>query len=324
MSFAFRVYQAGGPEVLSWEEAPTVTPGKGEVLIRHEAVGLNFIDIYHRSGLFAMPMPTGIGIEGVGIVEALGEGAALFELGDRVGYASGPLGAYSQWRTIPAERLIKLPDAINSKTAAGMMLKGLTAAYLMHRVFPVKAGNTILMHAAAGGVGLIICQWAKTLGAQVIGTVSTEEKAALACQHGCDHIIFYDKEDIVGRVREITDGAGVDVVFDGVGKKTFTASFDCLRVRGMLVSLGNASGPVEPVSPLLLKDKGSLFLTRPTLAHYIAKRDEMLDLADKLFSVVTSGKVKIKIGQTYALSDSASAHRDLEAGNTTGSTIMLP
>ena len=324
MPFAIRIHQTGGPEVMSWEEVAVGNPAPGEARVRHEAVGLNYIDVYHRTGLYPLPLPSGLGLEGAGVVEAIGAGVTEVAVGDRVAYAGGPLGAYSQVRCIPAHRLLKMPDSLDCQTGAAMMLQGLTSAYLLRRTYCVQPGDAVLIHAAAGGVGLIACQWAKALGATVIGTVSNEAKAALASAHGCDHIIYYSREDVAKRVREITGGEGVAVVYDGVGKDTFVGSLDSLRVRGMMVSFGNASGPVPPFDPILLSQKGSLFITRPTVAHYTAKREELQALGAELFDVVTSGKVKIEINQTYALSDAANAHCDLEARKTTGSTILLP
>ena len=324
MPFAIRFHQTGGPEVLRWEEVAVGDPAPGEARVRHEAVGLNFIDTYHRTGLYPMPLPSGIGLEGAGVVEAVGEGVNDVRPGDRVAYAGGPVGAYSQVRCLPAHRLLKLPQTIDCRTGAAMMLQGLTSAYLLRRTYCLQPGDTVLIHAVAGGVGLIACQWAKALGATVIGTVSTEAKAELARQHGCDHVIFYTREDIVQRVRAVTGGEGVAVVYDGVGKDTFMASLDCLRPRGMMATFGNASGAVPPFDPLLLTQKGSLFLTRPKLADYTTKREELLALGDELFDVVQRGKVRIEVNQTYALADAASAHRDLEARKTTGSTIFLP
>jgi NADPH2:quinone reductase len=324
MSFAIRIHQTGGPEVMRWEELAVGDPEPGQARVRHEAVGLNYIDTYQRSGLYPLPLPSGLGSEGAGVVEAIGSGVTDLQVGDRVAYAGGPLGAYSQVRCLPADRLLKLPDAIDCRTGAAMMLQGLTSAYLLRRTYPVQPGDRVLIHAAAGGVGLIACQWAKALGATVIGTVSSEAKAETARRHGCDEIIFYTREDVAKRVRELTAGEGVDVVYDGVGKDTFSGSLDSLRVRGMMVSFGNASGAVPPFAPLLLAQKGSLFITRPTLGHYSAKRDDLLALGAELFSVVASGQVRIEVNQTYALADVASAHRDLEARKTTGSTILLP
>ena len=323
MPFAIRFHQTGGPEVLRWEEVTVGDPAPGEARVRHEAVGLNFIDTYHRGGLYPLPLPSGLGREGAGVVEAVGDGVTDIKPGDRVAYGSGPLGAYSEVRCMPADRLLKLPDSLSCRTGAAMMLQGLTAAYLLRHTFPVKRGDQILIHAAAGGVGLIACQWAKALGATVIGTVSTEAKAELARKNGCDHVILYSREDVAKRVREIT-GEGVAVVFDGVGKDTFMGSLDSLRPRGTMVTFGNASGAVPPFDPLLLAQKGSLFVTRPILDHYAGKRSDLLTLGAELFGVVASGQVKIEINQTYALSDAAQAHRDLEARKTTGSTILVP
>ena len=324
MPLAIRFHQTGGPEVLRVEEVQVGDPAAGEARVRHAAVGVNFIDTYHRSGLYPLPLPSGLGVEGAGVVEAVGAGVTDIRPGDRVAYAGGPLGAYSLVRCLPADRLLKLPDGLTFETGAAMMLQGLTTAYLLRRTYRVQAGDAVLIHAAAGGVGLIACQWAKALGATVIGTVSTEAKAELARRHGCDHVVFYTREDLARRVREITGGEGVAVVYDGVGKDTFLGSLDSLRVRGMMVSFGNASGAVPAFEPLLLSQKGSLFLTRPTLAHYTARRDELLALADELFDVVASGKVRIEVNQRHALSDAAAAHRELEARKTTGSTILLP
>ena len=324
MSFAIRFHQTGGPEVLRWEEVPVGDPAADEVRLRHEAVGLNYIDTYQRSGLYPLPLPSGLGQEGAGVVEAVGKEVRDFRPGDRVAYAGGPVGAYSQQRCLPAARLLKLPESIDFRTGAAMMLQGLTTAYLLRRTYAVQAGDAVLIHAAAGGVVLIACQWARALGATVIGTVSTEAKAELARQHGCEHVILYSHEDVAARVRDITGGEGVAVVYDGVGKDTFSASLDSLRMRGMMVSFGNASGAVPPFNPLLLTQKGSLFLTRPMLAHYTANRDELLALGQELFAVVESGKVRININQTFALADAAEAHRALEARQTTGSTVLLP
>ena len=324
MSMAIRFHQTGGPEVLRWEDVAVGEPGPGEARVRHEAVGLNYIDTYHRGGLYPMPLPSGLGTEAAGVVEAVGSGVSEIKPGDRVAYAGGPVGAYSQVRCLAAQLLVKLPDAISMRSAAAMLLQGLTSAYLLRHTYRVTAGETVLIHAVAGGVGLIACQWAKALGATVIGTVSSEAKGEIARQNGCDHVIYYTREDVALRVRELTGGAGVAVVYDGVGKDTFSGSIDSLRPRGMMVSFGNASGPVPPVSPLVLMQKGSLFFTRPGLTHYTAKREELVALADELFAVVGSGQVRIAINQSYALSDAASAHRDLEARKTTGSTILLP
>ena len=324
MPFAIRIHRTGGPEVMCWEEIEVADPAPGEARVRHQAVGLNYIDIYHRNGLYPLQLPNGLGLEAAGVVEAVGAGVSDLRPGDRVAYAGGPVGAYSQLRCLPADRLLKLPDSIDAGTAAAMMLQGLTSAYLLRRTYRVQAGDVVLIHAAAGGVGLIACQWAKALGATVIGTVSTPAKAALATTHGCDHIIDYTHEDFPRRVREITAGEGVAVVYDGVGKDTFVGSLDSLRTCGMMVSFGNASGAVPPFDPLLLSQKGSLFLTRPTLMHYTAKRDDLMALGSELFEIVGSGKVNIEVHQTYPLAEVASAHRDLEARRHSGSTVLLP
>ncbi|MCP5268176.1 MAG: quinone oxidoreductase [Zoogloeaceae bacterium] len=321
---AIRIHQTGGPEVLCWERVEVGEPGPGQARVRHAAMGLNFIDTYHRTGLYPLPLPSGIGLEGAGVVVSVGEGVTNVAVGDRVAYAGGPPGAYSEERCLPADRLLVLPAGIDFRTGAAMMLQGLTSAYLLRRTYRVQAGDTVLIHAIAGGVGLIACQWAKALGATVIGTTSSEAKAELARAHGADHIIFYGSEDVAKRVREITGGEGVAVVYDGVGKDTFMGSLDSLRPLGMMVSYGNASGPVAPFDPLLLSQKGSIFITRPTLMHYTAKRAELEALGGELFDMVVAGKVKIEVNQTYALKDAAQAHRDLEARKTTGSTILLP
>jgi NADPH2:quinone reductase len=324
MTYAMRIHQTGGPEVLTWESVDLPAPGVGEAFVRHAAVGLNFIDTYHRTGLYPLPLPSGIGLEGAGVVEAIGPGVTEVQVGDRVAYAGGPLGAYAETRNIPAHRLLKLPDTISFDTAAAMMLQGLTAAYLLRKTYRVQPGDAVLIHAAAGGVGLIACQWAKALGATVIGTVGSAAKGELAKAHGCDHVINYSTENFVARVREITGGEGVPVVYDGVGKDTFMGSLDSLRPLGMLVTYGNASGPVPPLDLLLLSQKGSLFVTRPTIASYTAKRADLEALGAELFEVVASGKVKIEVHQRYALKDAAQAHSDLEARKTTGSTILIP
>ncbi len=324
MTYAIRIHQAGGPEVLSWESVDLPAPGAGEATVRHAAVGLNFIDTYHRTGLYPLPLPSGIGLEGAGVVEAVGAGVTEVQVGDRVAYAGGPIGAYAEARNIPAHRLLKLPDSISFDTAAAMMLQGLTAAYLLRKTYRVQPGDAVLIHAAAGGVGLIACQWAKALGATVIGTVGSAAKGELAKAHGCDHVINYSTENFVDRVRQITGGEGVPVVYDGVGKDTFMGSLDSLRPLGMLVTYGNASGPVPPLDLLLLSQKGSLFVTRPTIVSYTAKRADLEALGAELFDVVASGKVKIEVHQRYALKDAAQAHRDLEARKTTGSTILIP
>ena len=324
MPHAIRLHQHGGPEVLSWESIDLPAPAPGEATVRHGAVGLNYIDVYHRTGLYPLTLPSGIGMEGAGVVEAVGEGVSELKVGDRVAYAGGPLGAYAEIRNIPAHRLLKLPDAISFETGAAMMLQGLTAAYLLRQTYRVKPGDAVLIQAAAGGVGLIACQWARALGATVIGTVGSPAKAELAKAHGCHHVINYSTENFVQRVREITNGEGVAVVYDGVGKDTFAGSLDSLRPMGMMVSFGNASGPVPPLDLILLSQKGSLYVTRPTLMNYTAKREDLVALGGELFDVVVAGQVKIEVNQTYALKDAAQAHRDLEARKTTGSTILLP
>jgi len=324
MPHAIRIHQAGGPEVLRWEEVLVPAPAAGEATVRHAAVGLNFIDVYHRTGLYPQIMPAGLGLEGAGVVEALGDGVTDLRVGDRVAYAGGPVGAYAEVRNIPAHRLLKLPDTISFETAAAMMLQGLTAAYLLRKTYRVQPGDAVLIHAAAGGVGLIACQWAKALGAMVIGTVGSAAKGELAKAHGCDHVIDYSSENFSQRVREITGGEGVAVVYDGVGKDTFTGSLDSLRPMGMMVAYGNASGPVPPLDLLLLSQKGSLFVTRPTLMNYTAKRADLEALGAELFEMVGSGRVRIEVNQRYALKDAELAHRDLEARRTTGSTILLP
>lgn len=325
MTKAIRIHETGGPEVMRWEEVTIGDPGPGEIRVRHNAVGLNYIDVYHRTGLYPLPsLPSGLGLEAAGMVEAIGEGVTEVAIGERVAYASPPLGAYAEARLLPADRVVSLPDAIDDRTAAAMMLQGMTAQYLLRRTYRVQPGDTILVHAAAGGVGLIACQWARHLGATVIGTVGNDEKAELARAHGCHHTIVYTRENFVERVREITSGQGVAVVYDAVGKDTFMGSLDCLQPLGMMVSFGNASGPVPAFEPAILSTKGSLFLTRPTLMHYTAKREDLLASAAELFEVVTSGAVKIEVRQTYPLAEAAQAHRDLEARKTTGSTVLLP
>jgi len=321
MPHAIRVHETGGPEVLKWEEVEVGEPGPGQVRIRQEAAGLNFIDVYHRTGLYPQPLPFTPGVEGAGVIDAVGPGVTDLSVGDRVAYG-GPVGGYAELRLVPADRLVKLPDSISSEQAAAMMLQGMTAEMLLRRVHQVKAGETILVHAAAGGVGLILCQWAKALGATVIGTVGSEEKAELAQSHGCDHPIIYTRQDFVAEVDRITGGAKVAVVYDGVGRDTFMKSLDCLHRRGMMASFGNASGAVEPFDALLLARKGSLFLTRPTLYDYTLDPADLQQSARALFDVVESGKVKIEIGQRFALADAAEAHRALEGRKTSGSTVL--
>ena len=325
MARAVMIDQYGGPDVLQWKEIPVSAPGPGEALVRQTAVGVNFIDVYHRRGLYPLPsLPAGIGSEAAGRVETVGPGVTDVAVGDRIAYAGGPTGAYCDARVLPAHRLVKLPDGISDPQAAAMMLKGMTAEYLLRRAFTVKPGDTILFHAAAGGVGTIACQWAKQLGATVIGTVGTRNKAAIASAHGCDHVIVTGEEDFVARVREITRGEGVPVVYDSVGKDTFMRSLDCLKPRGMIVSFGQSSGMIPPLDITILSSKGSLFLTRPSLMHYVAKREELSACAAALFDAVLHDGVKIEIGQTYSLQDAAKAHADLEARKTTGSTVLIP
>ncbi len=325
MPKAIRIHETGGPEVLRWEDVKVGDPAPGEARVRHAAIGLNFIDVYFRTGLYPIAAwPSGIGMEGAGTVEAVGEGVTEVRPGDRVAYAAMPVGAYAQSRCMPADRLVVLPDDIDDETAAAMMLQGMTVQYLFRRTYKVQPGDTILFHAAAGGVGLIACQWAKHLGATIIGTVGSDEKAELARAHGCDHTIVYTRESVVERVSEITGDAKVPVVYDSVGKDTWDASLDCLHPLGLMVSFGNASGPVPPVNLTVLSAKGSLYVTRPTLMTYTAKRSDLVNTANELFEVVRSGAVKIEVNQRYALKDAAQAHRDLEARKTTGSTILLP
>jgi len=324
MTHAIRFHAPGGPEVLRWEEVAVGDPAPNEARVRHHAVGLNYIDIYHRTGTYPLPMPSGIGLEGAGVVEAVGSAVTDLKAGDRVAYAGGPIGAYAELRNIPADRLVKLPDAIDFKTGAAMMLQGMTAQYLLRRTCKVEPGDTILIHAAAGGVGLIVCQWARALGVTVIGTVSSDEKAALAKAHGCDHTIIYTRENFTERVKQITGGKGVRVVYDSIGKDTFMGSLECLQPLGMMALFGAASGPVPLFDLGLLAKMGSLFITRPTLFTYVAQRSDLLDISGDLFGMVTSGKVKIEVNQTYALKDAAQAQTDLVARKTTGSTVLLP
>lgn len=325
MSKAIRMRTIGGPEVLQWEEVPVGIPQAGEVHLRHTAVGLNFIDIYHRTGLYPLPsLPAVPGMEGAGVVVDVAPDVNDFRPGDRVAYAGMPPGAYAEERLIPANRLVKIPDDIGDFQAAAMMLQGMTAQYLLRRTYRVQAGDAVLIHAVAGGVGLIACQWAKALGATVIGTVGSREKAELARLHGCDHPLLYREHDWVAQVREVTGNQGVAVVYDSVGRDTFCKSLDCLRPMGMMVSFGQASGPVEPLDPGLLAVKGSLYLTRPTLMTYTARREDLLSAAQELFDVVRAGTVKIEVRQSYPLREAARAQRDLEARATTGSTVLIP
>jgi NADPH2:quinone reductase len=324
MPKAVRIFKNGGPEVMEYVDVEVGEPGPGEVRVRHAACGLNYIDVYFRTGLYPQPLPAGLGMEGAGVVEAVGAGVTHVAPGDRIAYAARPPGAYAEVRTMPASHLVKLPESISFETGAAMMLQGLTVQYLLRRTFALRGGETILFHAVAGGVGLIACQWAKALGVTVIGTVGSDEKGALAKAHGCAHVINYNKENFVERVREITGGRGVPVVYDSVGKDTFTGSLDCLAPLGMMVSFGNASGPVPPFSLNELASRGSLFVTRPTLFNYTAGREDLEAMAADLFGMVESGKVRIGINQQYALRDVQQAHRDLEARKTTGSTILTP
>lgn len=323
MSKAIRIHAAGGPEVMQWEECDVGNPGPGEIRVRHEAVGLNYIDVYFRTGLYPAPwQPFTPGLEAAGVVEAVGEGVDSPKVGDRIAYASPPIGAYAEERLIPADKVVELPGSITCHQAAAMMLQGMTAEYLLRRTFKVKAGDTVLFHAAAGGVGLIACQWAKSLGAKVIGTVGSEEKAELARANGCDHPIIYTRENFAERVRELTDGVGVPVVYDAVGRDTFEGSLDCLSPRGMLVSFGQSSGKIDPVDISILGTRGSLFLTRPSLMTYNADRADLEESAKALFDVVESGAVRIKVNQVFPLAQAAKAHRELEARRTTGSTVF--
>ena len=322
---AIRIHQTGGPDAMRWEDVEVGAPGPGEVRIRHEAVGLNYIDVYFRTGLYPAPsLPFSPGMEGAGVVEAVGEGVDSLSVGDRVAYAAPPVGSYAEERLMPADKVVKVPAGIDSRQAAAMMLQGMTVEYLLRRTYPVQAGETILFHAAAGGVGLIACQWAKHLGATVIGTVGSDEKAELARAHGCDHPIVYTREDFTARVRELTDGAGVPVVYDAVGRDTFAGSLDCLRPRGMLVSFGQSSGKIDPFDVGILSAKGSLYVTRPTLMTYTASRADLEASSQALFEVVAGGAVRVTVNQTFPLAEAADAHRALESRRTTGSTILVP
>ena len=323
MDGAIVVSRLGGPEVLEWKKSDPGKPGPNEALVRHTAVGLNFIDVYHRTGLYPLQLPFTPGVEAAGVVEAVGLGVSELRAGDRVAYLqASPPGSYREARVLGVEKLFKLPKGIDDETGAAIMLKGCTVEYLVRRTFPVKKGDWTLVHAAAGGVGLLLCQWLHALGAQVIGTVGSEEKAELVKENGCDHAVLYRSEDVAARVKQITGGRGVDVAYDSVGKDTFQGSLDSLRPRGMLVSFGNASGPVDPVQPLILSQKGSLFLTRPTIGHYYRNREESAEGVGALFDVVSSGKVKPHVGARYPLKDAAEAHRALEARQTVGSTVL--
>jgi NADPH2:quinone reductase len=324
MPKAIRIFRTGGPEVMEYVDVEPGEPGPGEARVRHAAIGLNYIDVYFRTGAYPQPLPGGLGMEGAGVVEAVGEGVSHIRAGDRVAYAARPPGSYAEARTMPAAGLVKLPASIDFETAAAMMLQGMTVEYLFRRTYPLRGGETILFHAAAGGVGLIACQWARALGVTMIGTVGSDEKAELAKAHGCVHTINYNKENFVERVREITEGRGVPVVYDSIGKDTFIGSLDCLSPLGMMVSFGSASGPVPPFSLNELASRGSLFVTRPTVFSYTATRADLEEIAADLFRMVESKKVKIDIHQRYMLKDVAQAHRDLESRKTTGSTILLP
>ncbi|WP_261546663.1 quinone oxidoreductase family protein [Burkholderia multivorans] len=324
MPKAIRYDQPGGPDVMKWVDVEVGAPQAGEVRIKQHAVGLNYIDVYFRTGLYPQPLPGGLGMEAAGEVTAVGEGVGALKVGDRVAYVAQPPGAYAQERVLSAERVVKLPEGIGYDDAASVMLQGLTAHYLLRRTYPVKAGDTILIHAAAGGVGLLVCQWAKALGATVIGTVGSDEKAELAKAHGCDHPIVYTRENFTQRVKEITNGAGVPVVYDSIGKDTYIGSLDCLAPLGYFVSFGNASGPLPPIDSKEFSSRGSLFFTRPTLFSYIAKRADLESAAAELFDVILSGKVKTSINQRYPLAEVGRAHADLEARKTTGSTVLVP
>jgi NADPH2:quinone reductase len=325
MPRAIRVHRHGGPDVLSWEEVAVGDPGPGELRVRHTFVGVNFIDVYHRTGLYQVPLPFVPGQEAAGVVEAVGADVTDVRAGDRIAYGTGPVGAYSEARLLPAERAVVLPPGIDDRSAAGLMLKGLTAQYLLHQTTAVQRGDIVVFRAAAGGVGLITCQWAKHLGATVIGTVGSEAKAALARAHGCDHVILHGQEDVAARVRQLTGGRGARVVYDGVGRETFAASLDCLAPRGLLVSFGQASGAVPPFDILTLSAKGSLFLTRPTLAHYAgASREALRTAAAALFAVVSAGAVKVEVAQSFPLREAGAAHVALESRKTTGSTVLVP
>ena len=324
MSKAIRLHATGGPEVLRWEDVEVGEPGEGQARIRHTAVGVNFIDTYYRSGLYPLPLPSGLGSEAAGVVEAIGPGVTGVRPGDRVAYAGGPPGSYAEARLLPASILVPIPDGVTDQMAAAVMLKGMTTQYLIRRTYPVKAGETVLFHAAAGGVGLIACQWLKALGATVIGTVGSDEKATVARAHGCEHVIISTREDVVKRVREITGGAGVPVVYDSVGKDTFFSSLDCLRPLGLLVSFGNSSGKVTPFDIGVLSQKGSLYLTRPTLATYTSTRSDLEATAKEVFDVIRAGKVKVEIRHTYPLAKAEQVHRDLEGRRTVGSIVMIP
>ena len=327
MPKAIRIHEQGGPEVMKWEDVDLTPPGAGEIRMRHDVIGLNYIDTYHRGGVYKIPMPSGIGSEAAGVVEAVGDGITEFKPGDRVTYASGtplqPVGSYAEARNVAAARVVRIPDGITSETAAAMMLKGMTVSYLIKRTYKVKSGDTVLWHAAAGGVGLIACQWLNALGVTTIATAGSDEKCELAKAHGATHCVNYKKDDFVARVKEITGGKGVPVVYDSVGKDTFDKSLECLSTFGTLVTFGNASGPVPPVN-LAAQLKGHLYVTRPSLQPYSAARSDLVSLANDLFDVVKAGKVKIEINQRYPVKDAVQAHKDLESRKTTGSTVLMP
>src|SRR5512140_2346291 len=324
MPRAIRFHQVGGPEVLRLEDVPVGDPGPGEARVRHTAIGINFVDIYHRSGLYPLPLPSGVGTEAAARVEAVGPGVETVRPGDRVAYAGGPPGTYSEARVVSAERLVRLPDDVSDEVAAAVYIKGLTVHSLVRRTYPVKPGDVVLWHAAAGGVGLIAVQWLKALGATVIGTVGSDEKAELVRARGCDHVIVYTREDFVARVKEITHGAGLPVVYDSVGKATFEGSLDCLRPRGMMVTFGNASGPVPPIAPTVLTQHGSLFLTRPSVSHYVAARADLEAAAAELFQELEAGRIQVRIGGRWPLAEAAEAQRALAARKTSGSLLLVP
>jgi NADPH:quinone reductase len=324
MAQAIRFHKAGGPEELSFDTVDVPAPGAGEVRVRHTAIGVNYIDTYHRSGLYPLPLPSGVGTEAAGVAEAVGAGVTDFKRGDRVAYCTTAVGAYSTERNVPGDKLVKIPDGVDDRAAASLMLKGLTVQYLFRQTHRLQAGETILFHAAAGGVGLIACQWARALGVTMIGTAGSDEKAALAREHGCAHTIVYTRENFVERVKAITGGKGVPVVYDGVGKDTFPGSLDCLSPRGLFVSFGSASGAIAAFNIGLLAQKGSLYATRPTLFNYASTPDKLRAMAEEMFALVREGKLKAEIGQTFALRDAAEAHRALESRKTTGATVLLP
>lgn len=324
MSYGIRIHAYGGPEVLSWEEVPPGEPGRGEVLIRHTAIGLNFIDVYERTGLYQGVLPSVLGREAAGVVEAVGRGVRTLVPGDRVAYAHSKPGAYAQQRVMPAARLVRIPEGVGDRLAAAAMLKGMTAQALLRRVWRVRRGQVIVIHAAAGGVGLIAVQWAMSLGATVIAVVGSPAKATVVREYGCERVLVLGQDDLAPRVREMSGGAGAHVVYDSVGRDTWSASLDCLRPRGLMVSYGNASGPVQPFAPLELSRRGSLYLTRPTLFDYVRRRSELDSASRELFDVIGRGTVRIEIGRNYALKDVAQAHRDLESRQTVGSTVLLP